>query len=276
MTELFDLTSTHNPHRYYLPVVREIWGGAPTTPFLFGGVGLAAAIKAMELTCKRPVTWATAQYLSFARPPAIVDLDIHVPINGRYTSQAQALLHIDAAEIITVTGALGERPGAPEMFWPSMPDAPAPEACSPAPRWSNEPPDQIDSQFDIRTAGWPTTLANPKPGGPANDGRTLLWAKPKGNLPIDKFMLAVIADFVSRGIEPALGVSAGGNSLDNTIRYSATDPTEWVLCDIRIEAVHSGVIHGAMHIYSQNGVLVATASQSLILRIHTDRPRVTP
>ena len=39
--------------------------------FMFGGVGLAAAVGAMERTCERPVIWATAQYLSYARPPSV-------------------------------------------------------------------------------------------------------------------------------------------------------------------------------------------------------------
>ena len=62
--EWLGLEATHNPHRWYLPViprlsVREI--------FLFGGAGLAAATTALEETTGRPVVWATAQYLDFAK-----------------------------------------------------------------------------------------------------------------------------------------------------------------------------------------------------------------
>lgn len=65
----FDLQATHNPHRWYLPLTDEVCVGPPDNLFMYGGIGLASAIAAMERTCGRPVIWATAQYLSYARPP---------------------------------------------------------------------------------------------------------------------------------------------------------------------------------------------------------------
>ena len=41
----------------------------------------------MERTCGRPVIWATAQYLSFARLGAIVDLDVWIPAVGKHTAR---------------------------------------------------------------------------------------------------------------------------------------------------------------------------------------------
>ena len=41
---------------------------------MFGGSGLGAAIAAMEGTSDRPVVWATAQYLLFAKVGTVVDL----------------------------------------------------------------------------------------------------------------------------------------------------------------------------------------------------------
>jgi acyl-CoA thioesterase len=40
------------------------------------------------------------------------------------------------------------------------------------------------------------------------------------------------------------------------------------MCDINIEMAHAGVVHGVMHLFSEDGVLMASASQSLILRYH--------
>ena len=40
-----------------------------------------------------------------------------------------------------------------------------------------------------------------------------------------------------------------------------------VLCDIRITGVHGGFGHGAMYLFAQEGELMATASQSLIVRV---------
>ena len=69
----------------------------------------------------------------------------------------------------------------------------------------------------------------------------------------------------------ALGYAAGGNSLDNTIRIVNLAPTDWVLCDIGIHGIHAGFGHGAMRIFARDGALMATASQSVIVRDHRDR-----
>jgi len=45
------------------------------------------------------------------------------------------------------------------------------------------------------------------------------------------------------------------------------EPTEWVLCDIRIDAVVDGYGHGNANLWSQNGSLLATASQSMSVRL---------
>ena len=69
--QFFDLQATHNPHRWYLPLTPAVCVGSRDNLFMFGGVGMASAITALERTCERPVIWATAQYLSYARPPSI-------------------------------------------------------------------------------------------------------------------------------------------------------------------------------------------------------------
>ena len=58
-----------------------------------------------------------------------------------------------------------------------------------------------------------------------------------------------------------------GNSLDNTLRVCRLVPTEWVLLDIRIHAVANGFGHGIVHLWAEDGTLLATASQSTIVRM---------
>ena len=269
MAQLFDLKSTHNPHRWYLPVTVDLCVGLPHRRFLFGGVGLAAAISAMERTCERPVIWATAHYLSFAKPGSIVDLDVWVPVEGRQTSQANVLEHIEDRKVITVNAALGARDDAHSDQWATMPEVPGPEDCPRVdnPRWS---PGDLHSRFEIRLAGGRFPDGHPIEGR-GGDGRVRLWLRSNEGLVADPLLLAVAADYVSVAISNALGEPAGGNSLDNTIRYARIEASEWMLCDIRIEAVHHGIVHGAMHLFSDRGTLMATASQSLILRLH-DNP----
>jgi acyl-CoA thioesterase-2 len=74
------------------------------------------------------------------------------------------------------------------------------------------------------------------------------------------------------GISQALGLAGGGNSsLDNTLRVYRLVPTEWVLLDIRIDAVARGFGHGVVHIWAEDGTLLATASQSTIVRAGGER-----
>ena len=81
----------------------------------------------------------------------------------------------------------------------------------------------------------------------------------------------LIADWMPAGFGHALGRRAGGNSLDNTIRVLRLVPTEWVLCDIRVHGIASGFGHGLMHLWGEDGTLLATASQSVIMRLPKEK-----
>ena len=43
-------------------------------------------------------------------------------------------------------------------------------------------------------------------------------------------------------------------------------PTKWVLADVRIEAVARGFGHGHIYLWAEDGTLMATASQSAMIR----------
>jgi acyl-CoA thioesterase-2 len=260
----FDLRATHNPHRWYLPLTPSVCVGPPDSMFMFGGIGLASAIAAMERTCGRPVVWATAQYLSYARPPSVVDLDVWTPAEGKHVTQARVTGHVDDREILTVNAALGSRESDLSGQWLTMPDAPRPEDCDASEHWRGDD-GGLHSRIEVRPARG--GFGDERIGRPVADGRSLLWMRPRERHTIDASLLAVMADHVPSGIGNALGINAGGNSLDNTLRIRRIVPTEWVLCDIRIHGVHGGFGHGAMHLFAQSGELMATASQSVIVRV---------
>jgi acyl-CoA thioesterase len=264
----FDLRATHNPHRWFLPLTPALCVGPPGRAFMFGGVGIAAAIAAMERTCGRPVIWATAQYLSYARPPSVVDLDVSIAAQGKYTSQARVIAHVGDTEILTVNAALGERPDALRLQWVQIPDVAPPEACRESERWRSDVQD-LHSQIEVRIAHGAHSRGL-SPEGPSGDGRLVLWIRPRGGQAVDPCMLAIMADHVPSAVGAALGRNAGGNSLDNTIRVMGTSATPWVLCDTTIVGIDRGIAHGAMRLYAQDGQLLATASQSMIVRLRED------
>lgn len=258
--EFLGLTPTHNPHRWWFPVTT---GLSTAGGFLFGGCGLAAAIGALEGTTGRPVVWATAQYLSYAKPGEVVDVDVTVAVSGRNSTQARATGHVAEREVFTVNAALGARDLDIEATWAEAPTVPRPEDCDPRPmRVPGE--ESIMSRLDLRLAnarGWDELRGNPAP-----DGRSALWARIPSLLEPSAAALAVLGDYVPFGIGQALGAFAGGNSLDNTLRVLRVVPTEWVLLDIRVDGVASGFGHGTVHLFAEDGTLMATASQSTIVR----------
>jgi acyl-CoA thioesterase len=251
---------THNPNRWTLPVTPGISTGHQ---FLFGGCGLGAAIAALEGTSARPVVWATAQYLSYANPPSIMDIDVTIAVGGNSVTQARAVGHVGDREILTVNAALGSRDMEAGGQWAERPDVPSPDACPS--RMSRFPgAESIMDRIDVRLANArnPMTLSGP----PSEDGRCALWARIPDVLEMSASTLAILGDYVPFGIGQALGAQAGGNSLDNTLRVAQLVPTKWVLLDIRVHAVAHGFGHGVVHLWAEDGTLLATASQSTIVR----------
>jgi acyl-CoA thioesterase-2 len=261
------LEGTHNPYRWVLPVHP---GVCTPAGFLFGGCGLGAAIAAMEATTGRPVVWATCQYLSYARPPEVLDLDVTVAVSGHQTTQARASGHVADREVFTVNAALGRRPLDEEGTWAVMPEVPAPAVCARRELHTDTGGGYLPDRLEVRVAS-----ARPfteLPGPPMPGGRSALWAKLPDVLDISSAALAVLGDYVPFGIGQALGLRAGGNSLDNTLRLGRIVPTEWVLLDIRVHQVANGFGHGDVHLWSESGGLLATASQSTIVRMWRDAP----
>ena len=256
------LEPSHNPFRWKLEVRPEVCTGGR---FLFGGAGLGAAISALEGTSQRSCVWATGQYLSYAKPGEVMDIDITIAVEGHQITQARAVGHVGNREILTVNAALGERPDYPTGQFQVMPDVPPPSECKPRP-YSSDTAGTINERLDVRLA---KGRQYSEMDGSLGDGQTVMWARLPDVLEgMDAPALAILGDFVPSGVGQALGVRGGGNSLDNTLRVLRTVPTEWVLLDVRIHGVQRGFGHGVTHLFAEDGTLMATGSQSCIVRFH--------
>ena len=206
-------------------------------------------------------------------PPEALDLDVIVPVVGRQVTQAGGGCHVADREAMTVNAALGERPMALAGTWAAMLDVPSPDRC--AHRQSRLPTtgESLMDRLDVRLASARALSEMPGPGMP--DGRSALWAKLPDVLDMSAAALAVLGDYVPFGIGQALGLMAGGNSLDNTLRIGDPVSTEWVLLDVRVHHVGHGFGHGDVHLWSESGALLATASQSTIVRMCNVAPEPT-
>ncbi len=256
--EFLALKHPIDTQRWQLELTSKVSGGRGS---LFGGAGLAAGIVAFEHATNKPVIWATGQYLSLTRLGETLDLEVILPAIGRNVVQGRVVGHVGDREVITIIGAAGSRPSAAEGCWETFPAPPPPEDCPPVPH--GQETESLHEHIELRLARGCFGFSGF--GTPSADGRSLLWAR-MPEVEHDAGALAIIADYMPSVVGNALGRIVYCTSLDNTIRFGRLEPTRWVLCDNRMEYAGNGFGHGTVHLWSETGTLLATASQSMIVR----------
>jgi len=256
----YGLEPTDDSMRWRMPVVRRLCSGIGA---LFGGCALGASIAVLEDVTGRPCVWATAQYLEFARPGDVVELEVTEVVRGHATSQARVLARVDGREIFTVVGAVGRREPPWTAEWAVHPDVPRPDDTKPRDllsRFNGTIAETLKMRIAVGRE------IDELDGSPTSDGRSALWVTLPFGDEATAAALAIVADYVPFGVGQALGREISGNSIDNTLRMVQTARTELVLADVRVQAVSKGFGHGVVHIWAEDGTLLATASQSVIVR----------
>jgi len=262
----YGLEPTDDPLRWTFRVTQ---GLCSTIGALFGGAGLGAAVLALESATARPVVWATAQFLSYARLDAVVELEVVEAVRGFRTSQSRVVGRVGGEEIFTVNAASGHRDVPWEGTWATMPSVPAPDDCPPR-ELSEEFTGTIGTRLETRRAN---ARGFADLDGSPSDGRAALWIRTHG-LAANASTLAVLGDYVPFGIGQSLGLPVGGNSLDNTARVAHRPPAlDVALADVRIHAVADGFGHGEVLLWTDDGRLLGIASQSTIVRPFHEPPR---
>jgi acyl-CoA thioesterase len=133
---------------------------------------------------------------------------------------------------------------------------------------------KLPDYFEQRWASPPRST--PFDGTPGV-GRTRLWLRFEQPIRPEErtgAALAVLADLAPSAIAEAVGLIAGGVSLDNTIRIarqwidSGGEGTDggWILLDVTVESVIGDVAQLSARVFDPAGRLLAVAGQSAILR----------
>jgi acyl-CoA thioesterase-2 len=261
--EFLGMEQLGDPLHWRLEVVPEV-----TTPgnFLFGGCGLGAALVALEAASGRPTVWSTAQYLSFAPTGSVLDLTVTLAAEGHRVTQARAVGRVGDTEILTVNAALGSPATLDaEGVWDAPPEVPPPDACPPR-RLPSILTASVFDRIDVRVAKGRTFEEISEGDGTPGEPDSALWARVPGHLEPSAATLAILGDYVTGGMAQPVGRRVFSRSLDNTLRVVRLEPTEWVLCDIRIQALAGGYGQGTAFLWSESGNLLATASQSMSVR----------
>jgi acyl-CoA thioesterase len=195
-----------------------------------------------------------------------MEWEVTLAVVGGHVTQGRAVGSVEGQEILTVNSALGQDTLDVSGVWVEPPKVAPPEECPPRfmPAMFRN---TIMDKVEVRIAkGRMFDDMRGQPGSP----ESALWARVPGHLSPSAATLAIFGDYVSGGISNPLGRRAMGRSLDNTLRVVQLKPTEWVLCDIRMHALIGGYAQGVAFLWSEDGDLLATASQSLAVRLWPD------
>ena len=261
--EFLDMHHPLDTHRWQLPIVERTTGGGGS---LFGGVGLAAGVIALEQATEKPIVWATGQYLGITQQPASLDLELSLPAIGRNVTQGRVVGYLSNSEprreIITVLGACGSRPPVAQGLWLKPPKVKAPMNCPSLDGHHDDP--SLHDHLEIRLARGMFGFSGD--GEPSGDGGNSLWVR-MPNVQHDRGALAIIADYQPSALGNALGQFMSCTSIDNTIRYANQANSDWVLCENHMDFVGDGFGYGSVNMWNQDGVLLATASQTIIVRM---------
>ena len=188
--------------------------------------------------------WSTAQYLSYAPTHSVLDLTVTLAAEGRRVTQGRVVGRVGDAEILTVNAAAGS-PG--DARSRRVSGSPRRTCRHPTSARRAVPPSSSASIFDridVRLATG-RSFEEIRPGWECRASRPARFGRvcPATSSP-SAATLAIIGDYVTGGVSQPLGRRAMSRSLDNTLRMVRLGPTEWVLCDIRIQALVGGYGQG--------------------------------
>ena len=248
-----------------LTMTNQLLGGSSGS--LFGGVGLAAGLIALEAGTGQAPVYMTCQFASTISPPDELVIHTEILAQGRTTSQARQTGTSGERTILALLGATGNRREDHNHIWRKFPEVAPPEACEPLRRLQDN--DSFHDHVEVRMARGMFGFAPEEAigrGTASGDASTLFWTR-MPNVSHDAAALALMADYLPSAVGNSLDQRTFCSSLDNTIRYvKAIEPdmsSEWLLCESHIEFVAAGFATSRGFIWRRDGTLLASANQSM-------------
>ena len=249
VVEFFGVQATDDELRWRLPITPNV---ASYLGYMHGGCGLASVIAAAETWSGRPLASASAQYMARVPLGGNAEITFDIGSQGKRMTQAHAQV-TDAADgrlLMRVLLALGGRRLGIDEDWGQPPEVPQPDEWQRRTVPDNAVP-SFSTEADIRF-------------GPYRAGDRIIrcWARLDGTLASTRAGLTALADTLATGMHLSLGLKWRGASLDNTVRIAGDAESEWVLLEMCTGGFHNAVGHGTVRVYSPDGALLASGSQS--------------
>ena len=226
---------------------------------LYGGTGLAVSVAAMEAATQRDVLWCSTQFVSQPFKGDTVTWEVERLAVGKRAAQLlvratadhqTAFVAIGSTGIAADDGLTGQYVRMPVVRGPD--DSP--------PRLSSMPVDPGQESWARHVEMREAVVGD--------DGPTVaFWARMREDEALTPAVLAFMADFVPLAVARAAGKMGAGSSLDNSMRFhgGAAD-AEWVLIELQGELANGGFGHGSLRIWTEDGQLIATGSQTASMR----------
>lgn len=224
---------------------------------LFGGTAVSASLIAMERVTERAPVWVTVQFVASATLGDRIDLEVTIAAAGRSVEQVQVQGRCHGRLVFSALGATATRnpEGITGIGAPPPPAVLPPDEC---PLWTGHDagaPVGHHLVSEFREAFFVT----PEPERP---GHMALWGRVFESPLTTPAKLGFLADMVPLAIDRGAGVPGAGTSLDNTLRIGRLVDSEWVLIELDGHVAEGGLGHGGAHLWSPEGVLLASASQT--------------
>ncbi|WP_260583720.1 acyl-CoA thioesterase [Sphingopyxis sp. PET50] len=264
LSALLELGAGSDGCAFAAAVPERLCVGQADRRFLFGGIALAACIEAMERRTALPAIFASVQFIAAAHGGDALLFETDVAAGGRSVRQCGLTARREGEIFLQGHGACGRREGDRGYPEPCVPRVPPPGQC-PERSVARLLSSNMQALLEFRLAAGEL----PDRAGWTGEGGAELacWVRPRDGSPIDRRLLAVIADCAALALPGALGRPASGSSLDNMIRFLAEPDGDWVLAMMRVEGIGDGFAHVGTRICSPAGVPLALASQSMALRL---------
>jgi len=236
---------------------------------LYGGTALAAACAAMEVVTGRPTLWASVQLVSSAVRDEVVDVHVEVVAAGRRIDQVRVSATVDDRLLFAAVGSTATpRAGAITGTGPRMPRVAPPDADA-GPLFGRERWEHDGETGHHRVAQFvEATALDDEQEGP---GHVLMWARLRDEDTTTAAKLGFLADMVPIAICRAAGVMGAGTSLDNSLRVGHLVDSEWVLMELQGHVAADGYGYGDARLWSPDGVLLGSASQTAKLFTFEER-----
>lgn len=265
-TELLGVTEGADGELSF-PVVEHL---CRTDGRFYGGAALAAAIAGSEHVTGRDALWSTTQLVGTAALGEVIDLRAEVVASGRSVDQVAVRGVVDGDRLVfnAVGAAATAMEGGMSGTGQVMPRVPPPEDCEPwrGPRGLRAPEGALPPEVGhhLVSEHRHAELLDPDPSRP---GHMALWGRLAGDrapsaASLTPAVLGFLADMVPIAVALSCDVAGAGTSLDNSLRIGEPADSEWVLLDLDAHIAVGGYGHGQVHLWSPDGRLLATGTQS--------------